>query len=80
MRAPLSATSAAARDLSVFDAATSPTVELDPYRDPMLVPFRKSLPCICGGLVSADIECPAAGIREHQATQRHANWRRAAGL
>lgn len=78
MRAPSSTTSAGARDLSVFDAATSPTTERDPYA--ALAQYRKSLPCSCGGLVSADIECPAAGVREHQSTATHAKWRRRRGL
>jgi hypothetical protein len=78
MRAAEAPTTAAARDLSGYDVGTSAYRELTPYLD--VVPFRHSLPCACGGVVTADIECPAAGVRDHQRTAMHGFWRAEEGL
>ena len=32
-------------------------------------------PCVCGGVVVADVVEPTNGVLEHQATERHARWR-----
>lgn len=58
--------------LSAYPASASATTEADLFAG---IPFVRTLPCACGGSVTADIECPAAGIREHQATSMHREWR-----
>jgi hypothetical protein len=68
-------TVAGARDLSAYPASTSATTESDLIVGFGLVPFVKTFPCACGGWVTGDIECPAAGLRLHQATREHAVWR-----
>lgn len=62
--------------MSEYGASTSAHAEPDLFMGYGNVPFQKTLPCVCGGLVTADIECPAAGVREHQKTARHRAWRR----
>jgi hypothetical protein len=40
----------------------------------------RSLPCVCGGIVTADPACPAVGVRIHQTSLLHRIWRRRAGI
>lgn len=40
----------------------------------------ETLPCACGGEVTADPERPAPGVAAHQFTGRHKGWRSARGL
>ena len=37
--------------------------------------MTRTLPCRCGGLVTADPGAPTEGVREHNATWRHRTWR-----
>lgn len=39
----------------------------------------QTLPCACGGYVTADPERPAPGVAAHQFTGRHKAWRSARG-
>jgi hypothetical protein len=32
-------------------------------------------PCVCGGLIRADLREPAAGVSAHNRTKRHLAWR-----
>lgn len=73
-------TTAAARDLSAYDASTSAHTESDLFAGYRAIPPERTLPCLCGGSVTADIECPAGGMREHQATALHRAWRARVGL
>lgn len=45
-----------------------------------IVSVKEARPCLCGGVVVAYYEDPTEGLREHQATQQHADWRRRHGL
>lgn len=40
-----------------------------------IVPRTRTLPCVCGGTVRADRRAPAAGVRAHQRTRLHREWR-----
>lgn len=79
MEARASTIARPARDLSAYPLDTS-TPESALFSAYGLVPPEKTLPCLCGGEVTADVECPAAGVREHQRTEQHREWRRRFGL
>lgn len=66
-----------ARDLSAYrnDASTPEAVLFHAHGIHEL-----TMDCACGGWVTADLDCPGDGVREHQATQQHASWRVALGL
>jgi hypothetical protein len=66
--------------VSAYPASASVATESDLFASYMTVPYIKSLPCVCGGTVTADIECPAAGVRDHQRTPEHVGFRGAYGL
>lgn len=70
-------TTAGAGDLLPVQASTSAMSEADLFAG---IPFMRTLACCCGGSVTADIECPAAGMREHQASPEHRAWRWRCGL
>lgn len=36
-------------------------------------------PCVCGGTVRADLRFPTEGVRNHNRSTRHMDWRRATG-
>jgi hypothetical protein len=67
-------------DLSAYPASASAATESDLFTGYGLDRPLRRLPCACGGTVTADVGCPADGLREHQATSVHRAWRERCGL
>jgi hypothetical protein len=43
-----------------------------------MIPRTRTLPCACGGTIRADRHKPMAGVRAHQRTRLHQEWRKGA--
>jgi hypothetical protein len=68
-----------------LSGAAQPTI--DPTARDLSVPpidtsagLLRSLPCVCGGFITADPDCPAIAVNVHTQTVIHQLWRGRVGI